>query len=85
MALSALPRFPLLGKIVALVLVLLALVIALQMVSDIVAEREGRLREAEASVAASLAGSQTVLGPILRATAARPGRRCRPRARTGRS
>ena len=66
MALSALPpRFPLLGKIVAIVLVLLALVVALQMVSEIVAEREGRLREAEASVAASLAGSQTVLGPIL--------------------
>ena len=59
------PRFPLLGKIVAIVLVLLALTIALQAVSGIVAEREGRLREAEASVAASLASSQTLLGPIL--------------------
>ncbi len=59
------PRFPLLGKIVAIVLVLLALTLALQTVSGIVAEREGRLREAEASVAASLAASQTVLGPIL--------------------
>jgi len=59
------PRFPLLGKIVAIVLVLFALVIALQIVSGIVDEREGRLREAEASVAASLASSQTLLGPIL--------------------
>ena len=59
------PRFPLLGKIVAIVLVLLALTLALQTVSGIVAEREGRLREAEASVAASLAASQTVLGPLL--------------------
>ena len=66
MALSALPpRFPLLGKVVAIVFVLLALIVALQIVSGIVAEREGRLREAEASVAASLAGAQTVLGPIL--------------------
>ena len=66
MALSApTPRFPLLGKIVAIVFVLLALIIALEAVSGIVAEREGRLREAEASVAASLASGQTVLGPIL--------------------
>jgi len=59
------PRFPLLGKIVAIVLVLLALSIALQTVSGIVAERGGRLREAEANVAASLAAGQTVLGPLL--------------------
>ena len=59
------PRFPLLGKIVAIVFVLVALTAALGAVSGIVAEREGRLREAEASVAASLASGQTVLGPIL--------------------
>jgi inner membrane protein len=50
---------------VAIALVLLALTAALGSVGSIVAEREGRLREAEASVAASLASSQTVLGPIL--------------------
>jgi inner membrane protein len=58
-------RFPLLGKAAAIGLVLLALTLALEAVSGIVHEREGRLREAEASVAASLAGSQTVLGPLL--------------------
>ena len=59
------PRFPLLGKVVAVVVVLFALMLALEAVSGIVHEREGRLREAEASVAASLAGSQTVLGPLV--------------------
>ena len=58
-------RFPLLGKAAAIGLVLLALTLALEAVSGIVHEREGRLREAEASVAASLAGSQTVLGPLV--------------------
>ena len=58
-------RFPLLGKALALALVLIALVLALQAVSGIVAERQGRLREAEASVAASLAASQTLVGPVL--------------------
>ena len=58
-------RFPVLGKTLALAGVLLVLVIALQAVSGIVAERQGRLREAEASVAASLAAAQTVLGPVL--------------------
>ena len=58
-------RFPVLGKTLALGSVLLVLVIALQAVSGIVAEREGRLREAEASVAASLAAAQTLLGPVL--------------------
>ena len=59
------PRFPLLGKVAAIAAVLLALTLALEAVSGIVHEREGRLREAEASVAASLAASQTVLGPIV--------------------
>ena len=59
------PRFPLLAKVAAIAAVLLALTLALEAVSGIVHEREGRLREAEASVAASLAASQTVLGPIL--------------------
>ena len=39
--------------------------IALQSVSGIVDEREGRLREAERSVAASLAAAQTLVGPVL--------------------
>jgi inner membrane protein len=59
------PRFPLLGKTIAIAAVLLALTLALGAVSGVVAEREGRLREAQASVAASLAANQTVLGPIL--------------------
>ena len=46
-----------------MVAVLIALMIALQSVSGIVAEREGRLREAERSVAASLAAAQTIVGP----------------------
>ena len=58
-------RFPLLAKSVALAGVLIALVLALQTVSGIVAEREGRLREAERSVAASLAAAQTLLGPVI--------------------
>ena len=56
---------PLLVKSVAIGLVLVALMGALGAVSGIVAEREGRLREAEASLASSLASGQTVLGPIL--------------------
>jgi len=58
-------RFPLLGKGLALAAVLIALTLALQTVSGIVAEREGRLREAERSVAASLAAAQTIVGPLI--------------------
>jgi len=58
-------RFPILAKLAAIGAVLIGLVLALQAVSDVVAERHGRLREAEASVAASLAGSQTLVGPLL--------------------
>ena len=59
------PKFPLLGKALALAGVLLALTLALHSVSAIVAEREGRLREAERSVAQSLAAQQTLVGPML--------------------
>lgn len=58
-------RFPLLAKSVAIGGVLIALTVALQTVSGIVAEREGRLREAERSVAASLAAAQTLVGPLI--------------------
>jgi inner membrane protein len=58
-------RFPLIGKLLALGVVLLALLGALANVSGIVSEREGRLREAQRSVAASLAGPQALAGPVL--------------------
>lgn len=58
-------KFPLLGKTLAVGGVLIALTLALQSVSGIVAEREGRLHEAERSVADSLASQQVVLGPVL--------------------
>jgi inner membrane protein len=58
-------RFPLFGKVVALGAVALSLVWALASVSGIVAERQGRLREAQRSVADSLATSQALLGPVL--------------------
>ena len=61
----AIRRFPLLGKTAALAGVVIALSLALQTVSGIVAEREGRLREAERSVAASLASAQTLVGPVI--------------------
>jgi inner membrane protein involved in colicin E2 resistance len=53
------------SKVLAIVLVALALVVALDRISALVAEREGRLREAEASVAASLATHQELTGPVL--------------------
>jgi inner membrane protein len=52
-------------KALALVVVAAALWIALDRVSAIVAEREARLREAENSVAMSLAAQQQVVGPVL--------------------
>ena len=58
-------KFPVLGKALAVGGVLLALTLALQSVGGIVAEREGRLREAERSVADSLASQQLLLGPVL--------------------
>jgi len=62
---SPLPRWPLFNKFVAIGAVLVVLTLGLGSVSSIVAERQGRLREAEASVAASLASNQTLLGPML--------------------
>ena len=59
------PRLPRFGKLAAVGGVLVLLMLALHAVSDLVAERQGRLREAEASVAASLAAAQTVVGPLL--------------------
>jgi inner membrane protein len=53
------------SKALALALVALALVVALDRISALVAEREGRLREAEAGVAASLATQQELIGPVL--------------------
>jgi inner membrane protein len=53
------------SKMLAIALVVLALVVALDRVSALVAEREGRLREAEASVATSLATQQELTGPVL--------------------
>src|SRR5262245_8980967 len=53
-------------KLVAIAVVAVALWVALDRVSTIVAEREGRLREAESGVATSLATQQLVAGPVLR-------------------
>ena len=58
-------RFPILGKSLALAGVMLGLLWSLSTVRDLVAEREGRLREAQRSIADSLAGSQTLAGPVL--------------------
>jgi inner membrane protein len=58
-------RFPVLAKAASLGLVLGFLLLALGQVSGIVAERQERLREAQRSVADSLATSQSVVGPVL--------------------
>lgn len=58
-------KYPLLGKSVAVGAVSLLLVAGLGLVTDIVHEREGRLREAERSVEQSLAGRQVLVGPVL--------------------
>ncbi len=59
------PKFPLLGKVLAVGSVLLVLTVALNSVGAIVQERQSRLREAERSVADSLASGQALLGPLL--------------------
>lgn len=59
-------RHPAIAQGLSLGLVALALLWALDMVRDVVAEREGRLREAQRSVSDSLAGAQTLVGPLLR-------------------
>ncbi len=58
-------RFPLIGKIAALGLVALSLTWALESVTRVAAERQGRLQEAQRSVAESLATSQALVGPVL--------------------
>lgn len=54
------------GKVAALGTVLIAVLVALWFVSAIVSEREGRMREAQSSVADGLSGSQMLVGPALR-------------------
>lgn len=58
-------KFPLLSKAVALAGVVLGLLWSLWSVQSIVQERQARQNEAERSVASSLAGTQTLLGPVL--------------------
>ena len=53
------------GKPVTLALLMMLLLTALDMVSGVVSEREGRWHEAQAGVAQSLSGAQTVIGPLL--------------------
>ena len=58
-------RFSMLGKLASLAGVMLLLLLALGRVSDVVAEREVRLREAQRSIADSMASAQTLAGPLL--------------------
>lgn len=58
-------KFPLMSKAMALGAVLMGLLWALWSVQDVVRERDARRDEAERSVVNSLAGAQTVLGPVL--------------------
>lgn len=58
-------KYPLLGKVVAVGAVIAALLVALGAISGVVSERQGRQFEAEQSVVDGLAGSQTLLGPLL--------------------
>lgn len=56
---------PLWAKAAGLGAVMLGLLMALDAVGTLVNEREGRLRQAERDVAASLASEQTLMGPAL--------------------
>lgn len=58
-------RFPLLSKVAAMALVMLVLSIVLMRIDWLVAERRLRQAQAAASVEQSLAGAQTLLGPLL--------------------
>lgn len=58
-------KFPIVGKLLALAGVMLGLLWALGLVSALVAEREGRLREMQRGIADSLAAGQTLAGPVL--------------------
>lgn len=61
-------RFPLISKMGAVGAVTLGLLWSLWTVQGVVSERQSRQQEAEQSVANSLAGSQTLLGPVLTRT-----------------
>lgn len=61
-------RFPLISKAGAIGAVTLGLLWSLWSVQSVVHERQGRQQEAEQGVANSLAGSQTLLGPVLTRT-----------------
>jgi inner membrane protein len=58
-------RVPLLGKLLALAAVMAVLLMALGAVDGVVGERQRRQLDAEQSVASSLAGPQTIVGPAL--------------------
>jgi len=58
-------KFPVAGKAMALAAVMLTLIVALNLVSDLVTERQHRLREAQQGIADSLAGNQVLVGPVL--------------------
>ena len=58
-------RFPVIGKVLALGVVLLGLLWALGAVSNVVEERRARQAEAQQNVADSLATAQGLLGPVL--------------------
>ena len=53
------------GKFAGLLLVVVLLLLGLAQITDVVQERQGRHQSAVDSVARSLAGSQTVLGPLV--------------------
>jgi inner membrane protein len=58
-------RFPLLAKAAAIALVMLLLVLVLTRIEGLVRERQARSHEARSGVEQSLAGAQTLLGPLL--------------------
>lgn len=58
-------RFPIVGKLLALAGVMLLLLGSLGLVGDVVAERQGRLHEAQRGIADSLAAAQVIAGPVL--------------------
>ncbi|MEY2686624.1 MAG: hypothetical protein RL375_822 [Pseudomonadota bacterium] len=61
-------RFPLAGKLIALLLVIVALLVALSAVEGVVTDRLRHQTQAQLSVAGSLAGAQALLGPALQRT-----------------
>ncbi|MBF5005518.1 cell envelope integrity protein CreD [Diaphorobacter caeni] len=58
-------RFPLLTKLTALLLVIVLLMFGLSMIEGVVRDRQYYRSETERSVVQSLAGSQTLVGPII--------------------